>query len=459
LKRRAPGRWTAITVEAPAGLPEAFLAGTWLPYGNLWIPHLGMAFATAGVARRILVRGKDRVSQLRTELQETFARLDVVAEVPSAPAPRFFGGLAFAEGAADEPPWEEFGDGAFVLPRWTYSILGEEAYLTFIVGPDERSRLAALLDEYDTVLASVAGTGISMWAPTIKASDVGQLPVDTWKKMLADVRGRLGRGELAKVVMARRSDVPIPPKLKDVTMLVRLRREIPECTRFAFRGEHATFLGATPELLFSKTKGAVLTEALAGSIRCVGTDVHRLNEQNQKLLQSEKDLKEHAFVVNQIRSRLDVFFAQPGAPPPPSTRRFRNIIHLHTPIGGELASDVDALTLLEALHPTPAVGGVPPLDAAQCIVDVEPCRRGWYAGPVGWIDCRGDANFCVGIRSCLLAHPTAYVYAGAGIVAESDPLAEYSETGLKQMPMLLALGVDSVTLRATIAPHSRPEDA
>jgi menaquinone-specific isochorismate synthase len=453
------GRTLVATIEAPTGLPEAFLASTWLPHGALWVPHIGTAFATAGVAKRVVLDGKGRLNQLRNAIEHTFSTMDVFADTQSPPpTPRFFGGLAFAEGAGDEPPWKEFGDGAFVLPRWCYALSDDKAFLMLAIGADQPRDTAAVFDELEAIISGIAGTGLSMWAPTISTSLVGQMEIERWVAMLANVRERLTRGELLKVVMARRSDVPIPSKLKDVTMLVRLRREIPECTRFAFRGTSSTFLGATPELLFSKVGSRVHTEALAGSIRCTGTDVLRLNEQNDRLLKSEKDLKEHGLVVRQIVERLRPFFSDEPQVPTPTTRRFRNIIHLHTPIVGHLSSNTDAVALLEGLHPTPAVGGVPAIEAARCILEVEPCKRGWYAGPVGWIDQHGDATFCVAIRSGLLAHPTAYIYAGAGIIAESDPMAEYSETGLKQMPMLLALGVDSVSLRATMAPLSRPDE-
>jgi isochorismate synthase len=445
----AEGRTLVVVVDAPVALPEALLASTWLPYGTLWAAHVGFGFATAGIARRVVVSGYERLQQLRHEINTTFGALDLRIHASSAPPPvRFFGGLSFAPGSSD-PLWGEFGDGAFVLPRWTYAVDGARAFLTLAVSPGQASDLASTLEEFDAITEGLRNTAVPMWAPTISTSRVSQLQLETWVNMLTEARGRLERGEIRKVVLARRSEVSIPDGLRDVTMLMRLRREIPECTRFAFRGLRSTFLGATPELLFSKTGTSIHTEALAGSIRCTGTSPERLAEQTQRLLHNPKDLKEHSIVVEQIVERLRPFF---GASPavPPTTRRFRNIIHLHTPISGRLPPTADAIAVLEALHPTPAVGGVPFLEAARCIVQLEPCQRGWYAGPVGWIDCQGDATFSVGIRSGLLAHPAAYIYAGAGIVAESDPIAEYSETGLKQMPMMLALGVDSATLRATM---------
>jgi len=338
-----------------------------------------------------------------------------------------------------------------------YATSGEAASLTLVLGPDDPRDPRPILEELDEIRRGLSGTGLSMWTPTISTALVQQLPLETWTAMVERARARLARGELRKVVLARRTSIPIATNLTDTTMLARLRREIPECTRFAIRRGNATFLGATPELLFSKTGSFLKTEALAGSIRCTGTDATRMAEQTARIFESDKDLKEHQFVVDQIATRIRPLATERATIPPPAARRFRNIIHLHTPITASLTPDVDPITILAALHPTPAVGGVPAVESARCIVELEPCARGWYAGPIGWLDAYGDAVFCVAIRSGLIAHPTAYVYAGAGLVAESDPLAEYSETGLKQMPMMLALGIDSVTLRATVAPHARDD--
>ena len=123
-------------------------------------------------------------------------------------------------------------------------------------------------------------------------------------------------------------------------------------------------------------------------------------------------------------------------------RTLRQILHLHTPITGELAADAHVLDLVAALHPTPAVGGTPTADAVAWIAAHEPTPRGWYASPVGWFDAAGDGEFAVAIRSGLLAGTTATLFAGAGIVAASDPAAELAETELKLRALSDALGLE-----------------
>jgi isochorismate synthase len=426
----------------------------------MWVDHdASAAFASAGVARRIVLRGTGRLEELRRGIGETFSRIHVVAQTAGpAPEPRFFGGLAFAPGAGEDPPWSELADGAFVLPRWTYAVLRDRATLTLALGADDPRDLAAIDDELESIVATVTGDTSLEGVPAIGSWQLSQLDVESWTRMVAAAQDRLARGELQKVVVARRSEVPIATRLRDVSVLARLCRELVDCTCFAFRGREATFLGATPETLFTKRGDVVETEALAGTIRSIGTDFPRLRVQTDKILASEKDLHEHAVVVDEIAAAIGRLGGVLGERAAPRPRKVRNIIHLHTPLRATLPAEATAIDLLAALHPTPAVGGMPTRAATEFIAEIEPARRGWYAGPVGWIDRRGDARFCIAIRSGLIAHPTAYVYAGAGIMSQSDPEAEYAETGLKQMPMMLALGVDSASLRSTIAPSSGRRD-
>ncbi|MCB1034068.1 MAG: chorismate-binding protein, partial [Acidobacteria bacterium] len=176
------------------------------------------------------------------------------------------------------------------------------------------------------------------------------------------------------------------------------------------------------------------TEALAGSI---GSG----DRQAARLLASHKDLGEHALVVEHLVERLRPFCDTLDWSTQPRIRELRNLLHLHTPIRGRLHRDTHILDLVAALHPTPAVAGVPAEAAVRWIAQRESTPRGWYAGPVGWFDAAGDGEFDVALRSCLLAGPTVWLFAGAGIMLDSDPEAEYQETALKQRSLLAALGV------------------
>jgi len=445
---------------APKGLPEAFLDGVLMSRGTLWVPHGSDSFAAAGVAAQIDLAGPGRFQQLQAWLRTLFANMQLYAHgEQSPPQPRVFGGLAFSVGSASQKPWAEYGDGCFVLPRWTYSVGEEGAFLLLALKPHERGPgvRAFVFKELDAIQVALGG-GVTMWVPPISSTKVRQLEVARWLELLGRVHDRLAAHEFEKLVVARRSEVDIVDALKDVNVLARLRREVQECTRFAFRRDNSTFLGATPEILLNKRGSVVGLDALAGTIRAQGTDRPRMSLSSETLLASAKDLREHAFVVHHIVDRLRPFCLEVKHPPDPTTRKFRNIMHLHTPISGTLHPTSDVVDIVAALHPTPAMGGVPLQPAAAWLAANEPVARGWYSAPIGWIDRMGDASFAVAIRCALIAHPSAYVYAGAGVVLESDPVAEYSETGLKQMPMMLALGVESASLRSTMAPNSSPQN-
>jgi isochorismate synthase EntC len=176
-------------------------------------------------------------------------------------------------------------------------------------------------------------------------------------------------------------------------------------------------------------------------------------------LTSAKDAAEHACVVRALQSRLAPFCASLEVPSAPSVRSLATLLHLRTPLEGKLARATHVLELVEALHPSPAVGGEPRGAAVEWLRASEPVPRGWYAGPVGWFDAQGDGEFAVAIRSGRLEGERAWAYAGAGLVAGSTPASEYAETALKQRGFLSALGVQDATHPRSPAAGARAEAA
>ncbi len=212
------------------------------------------------------------------------------------------------------------------------------------------------------------------------------------------------------------------------------------CTHFAFRRAESSFVGASPESLFVKSGATLATQALAGTCsRWSPGETHAAR--SAQLLASSKDRAEHEFVVAAIRDALAPLCTAVVVAAAPEVLILRNILHINTPFQATVRPTTHVADLLEALHPTPAVGGVPGHAAREWIVEHEDGNRGWYSGPVGWLDMRGDAEFRVAIRCGVLNRNRAYVFTGAGVVSDSDEIAEYLETGLKQQPMLRALQV------------------
>jgi isochorismate synthase len=223
--------------------------------------------------------------------------------------------------------------------------------------------------------------------------------------------------------------------------LRRLAAHYRGCYLFAIARGESCFLGATPEQLLRLRDGELHTMSLAGSIRRGETPAAD-DALGQSLLDSAKDRREQIVVTQAITEALGETCLSVRVAPEPKLLKLGNIQHLCTPITGQLASGYTIFDVIERLHPTPAVGGRPREAALQFIREHEQLDRGWYAGPVGWVNAAGEGEFAVALRSALLRGRTATLFAGCGIVADSDPEREYAESELKLKPMLSALTED-----------------
>lgn len=441
-----------VTFRVPTAPLSTFLDAVPREMSLMWHPPDGSAAAASGVAAETSLHGMGRLGVLREWVERTFSTMEhrLADDVVEPVVPRVFGGLAFHPGFAHRDPWRAFGDGHFVLPRWTYRREGSHSTLSFASSVEalgrieERDRALAELDSILPALSYGEGKGSHTRLAAIRpipTSNVLQGSRSEWYELVLAIKAAIASGKFTKLVAASRCVVMLDQPLDDIEVITRLVAE-PSCTRFAFRRNAESFVGASPETLFSKAGRQVKTEALAGTIRSLGSDPPLLRAQQDRLLGSDKDAIEHELVVREISAGLRELADSVSHPPHAETRKIRNIIHLSTPFGAHLRDGVRALDVLSVLHPTPAVGGVPRADAARWIARHELADRGWYTGPVGWIDAADDASFVVGIRSGVIAEKAAHVYTGAGIVAESDGEVEYAEIQLKQLPLLRALGVE-----------------
>jgi salicylate biosynthesis isochorismate synthase/menaquinone-specific isochorismate synthase len=236
-------------------------------------------------------------------------------------------------------------------------------------------------------------------------------------------------------VLAREVQVHAPRPYDPAALLGVLREEFAACNVFCVGRGDATLLAASPELLVRREGHRVSTLALAGSTRR-SADPAVDDHLGEGLLRSKKDREEQAIVIRRIERTLRPASLWITASPEPVLVRVANIQHLGTPIRAQLARPLDVIELLESMHPTPAVGGEPIERARPLIPALEGLDRGWYAGPVGWVDATGDGEFCVALRCALLRGPVAHCYAGVGVVRDSDPAEELAETELKLKALL-----------------------
>jgi len=256
-----------------------------------------------------------------------------------------------------------------------------------------------------------------------------------WRGAVEAAVARMRRDELEKVVLARAIDVvaeaPVDPRI----VAGRLARRFPSCFTYVCDG----LVGASPELLVRRTGRQAESLVLAGTVRRDSDEAEDARLE-RSLLESVKDRHEHRLAVESVMSSLDAIAVEVEAEPEPQVLRLANLSHLATHVQAWLPHESpSALALAAALHPTAAVGGTPPAAALELIRSLEAAPRDRYAGPVGWVDANGDGEFALALRCAQLDGSRARLWAGAGIVAESDPDAEVAETSVKLEAALTAL--------------------
>jgi menaquinone-specific isochorismate synthase len=369
-----------------------------------------------GEVARFEPSGADRFAEAAAWWRDFVAQLDVTDEVGlPGTGPLAFVSMAFA----DDP-----GDSVLVVPE---VVVGRRDGRTWITEIGRHG---------------VPGSGLHAVRPVSVPSGVryssGQLSVTGYREAVrrAVARLRESDGALGKVVLAHDLIATLPAEQGpiDVRYLLHgLATRNPNCWTFSVDG----LVGATPELLLRRQGDAVSARVLAGTVwPHDGVDIDTLAAD---LVESAKNQVEHRYAVESLAESVRPFCAELAVPEQPEVLRLRNVLHLATDVRGTLTEDVSLLTLAAAVHPTAAVGGTPRKAAVALIAELEGMDRGRYAGPVGWVDGSGDGEFGIALRCAQVSGNTVRMFAGCGIVADSDPDSEVVEANAKLVPMRDAL--------------------
>lgn len=387
------------------------------------------AVAAVGAAHRLF---SDAAAPTAQPILEAHALLETHA------AARYFGGIRFDNRDSPDEAWMPFGLYYFVLPRFE---LVEEAGQTTLtcnlVFPND-------LNQGNQILAQLEGLSFPDLPLTGRfqapSSRINAPQTREWRQKIVWLLEAFERGDLQKVVLARKASFGFKRDLDPVLLLKLLKDRKPDCFHFYFQPKHGlSFVAATPERLYQRREREILSEAVAGT-RPRGATPEADAAIATELLGSEKDLREHAYVTRQIKEVLAPLCSDLVAEETPRLMTLTRRSHLYAQVRGTLKPRVHDADLIRALHPTPAVGGLPTRAAISTIAALEPFDRGWYAGPIGWIG-KHAAEFAVGIRSGLIEGKTLSLFSGAGIVTGSTPDGEWDEIEQKICDFLEVFGL------------------
>jgi isochorismate synthase len=402
-------------------------------------PDRGFALAGLGVAYEAASRGQDRFADVARECLRAGgdAILDEPRGLPAGAGPVWTGGFAFDPEGGHSSDWSSLAPASLVLPELSLCRGGGRTFLTVNAmvspGEDPEERAAAL----ERRLSGLRADPLPLFDPhpTARAEIRSARPPGDFERAIEGATARIEAGEMRKLVLAREVLVTGSSAFDLGALFGAMRAQFTSCFCFCCGTPEAAFVGASPELLVRRSGASVSTVALAGSIRR-SSDPAVDDHLGEQLLRSDKNRREQRIVAERIVRTLRPHSVWVEAAPEPEVVKVANIQHLATPVIAQLAEPRSAVELAGLMHPTPAVGAEPWPAAAAAIAELEQMDRGWYAGPVGWMDATEDGEFCVALRSALLRDREAHLYAGVGVVAGSDPAAELDETEVKLQALL-----------------------
>ncbi len=430
-------RVVSVTAEVPLSDPAATVfasrgaADRWFCWEE---PDRGFALAGLGAAAEVVSRDQGRFGDAAADCSRILrGRLSSAPDaLPAGAGPVWAGGFAFDPDGGTETQWASLPPALMVLPEVSLAREDGRTLLTVstLFSPSEGP--AAARERVRSRVASLRSEPLPMLDPApsgaVRVASVAD-PAD-YEVAVTRAVERIRAGDLEKVVLAREVRAEAPRAHDPGAVFGALRELFPSCFSFCVGTPEAAFLGASPELLVRRRGAGAQTVALAGSTRR-SADPAVDDHLGEQLRLSPKNRSEHEIVVQRIQRVLRPHSVWVETGGEPTLIKVANIQHLATPIHAQLADARSAVELAGLLHPTPAIGGEPRDRALAAIPELEGMDRGWYAGAIGWMDAAEDGEFCVGIRSALLRDRTAHVFAGNGIVADSDPADELAETELK----------------------------
>ncbi|RLL46474.1 isochorismate synthase [Oceanobacillus piezotolerans] len=348
------------------------------------------------------------------------------------------GGMAFDPLKASTKLWEHFDTSQFRIPKFMLTIDKEDYYYTINWHVTRHDKVEDIIIEM-TETEELLLTEYNNEQESLSIIEKQEIGVEKWKQTVKRATDEIKYSDVEKIVLAREMRLTFDQKADIGSVLHRLYETQPNSYLFAFEQGDNCFVGATPERLVKLEEKLLFSTCLAGTAPR-GNSLKEDEKIASELLHDDKNREEHEFVVQMIKAAMEDYCIDLRIPAEPVIYPLRNLQHLYTPVTGKLKNGYSIFDVIEKLHPTPALGGTPKEASLAFIRENELLDRGWYGAPFGWMDNKENGEFAVAIRSALIQGDEASLFAGCGVVKDSDPESEFEETNIKFLPMLSVLG-------------------
>jgi len=408
-----------VSIEVASGtLPLSWLRSSKADSKNYWSDRSNdFEMAGAGVCLAWSSNNYHEVEKIINEAAKSLENCDDTI--------RIYGGISFPSGGRKHvrSDWSAFPSCRFVIPRFELIKKRNKCSLVCNLNNADVSNLKSILEELKNWVLNEAEKFFS----EARISSRVDLPTfDGWSGAINSIIDDFSKGKVEKIVLARETTFEFNEQYEALALLERLSAATPQCYHYYFQPISGTaFLGASPEQLYSRKNLEITSEALAGT-RPRGESSETDQTLGRELLKNEKELREHKYVVENIKAALDRLCESYYLTNATALLKLAQVQHLQTKFIGKLKSKICDADIIRHLHPTSAVGGYPSASAQSRIAQYEKFDRGWYAGAVGWL-AKDAAEFAVAIRSGLMRGNKLKLFSGAGIVEGSTPEAEWAE--------------------------------
>ena len=402
-------------------------------------PNRTLAITGVGSAQTLIAK-EDRFQETEDLWRQALENAWIDNPYPEVPATGLvaFGGMDFDPLEVKTELWSKFELSKFYIPELMLTTYETDSYVTLNIFINKEETI----DEVATRLRNktekfIAGKAFEAQKIEIKRNRI--IEPEKWKETVKEATKEMKEKRAEKIVLAREVRLSFTEEINITQVLEELHHTQANSYIFAFESEGDCFIGAPPERMVKVEKSHLLSTCLAGTAPR-GKTKEEDEQIGYELLHDKKNRDEHEFVVKMIKEAILKTCTDVNIPSEPVLHPLKNLQHLYTPVTGKLKDAYSIFDCVKDLHPTPALGGTPTEESLAYIREHELLDRGWYGAPIGWMDSNQNGEFAVAIRSGLIQGDAASLFAGCGVLADSDPEMEFEETRIKMLPMLNVLG-------------------